>query len=174
MRDHPACQELVVPRVELVLPQPVVVGEAMQELWVLQDDGPVRSSPSRQTRNAAVNVCRRGDLDIPDGQPEGSEDLPDRHAVADGLHALRRADTTDFLVLKAGEDVGEEGRGPDGVIVGEDHRVEEVLRDGGVEPTDESGVDGRPLPIVFHEAGVHGAIDVIPEIILTEHEGTPL
>ena len=49
------------------------------------------------------------------------------------------------------------------VIIGGDHRVEEVLQDGGVEPTDESGVDGRPLLIVLH--------DLIPEIVLTEHEG---
>ena len=63
--------------------------------------------------------------------------------------------------------------GPNGVsvIVGGNLCVEEVLRDGGVEPTDESGVDGRPLLIILHETGVHGAIDVIPMIVLTEHEG---
>ncbi|XP_044318208.1 uncharacterized protein [Triticum aestivum] len=71
--------------------------------------------------------------------------------------------------------VGEEAveLSPNGVsiFVGGDHRVEEVLRDDGVEPTDKSGVDGRPLLIVLHEAGVHGTIDVISEIVLTEHEG---
>ena len=71
--------------------------------------------------------------------------------------------------------VGEEAveLSPNGVsvIIGGDHHVEEVLRDGGVEPADKNGVDGRPLLIVLHEAGVHGAIDVIPEIVLTEHEG---
>ena len=70
--------------------------------------------------------------------------------------------------------VGEEAveLGPNGVsiIVGGDHRVEEVLRDGGVEPTDESGIDGHPLLIVLHEAGIHGSIDVIPDVLLPEHK----
>lgn len=44
MADHPPCQELVVPRVELVLAQPVVMCEAVQELGVLENDGAIRGS----------------------------------------------------------------------------------------------------------------------------------
>ena len=76
-----------------------------------------------------------------------------------------------MLERVVGEEAIELGPNSVSIIVGGDHRVEEVLRDGGVEPTDESDVDGRPLLIVLHEAGVHRAIDVIPEIVLTEHKG---
>ena len=39
--DHPPRQELVVSRVELVLAQPVVMCEAVQEFGILENDGAV-------------------------------------------------------------------------------------------------------------------------------------
>ena len=119
MADHPPSEELVVTRVQLVLPEPVVVREAVQELGVLQDDRAIGGSTTRQTGQTTVDVGRRRNLDVPDRETEGSQDLPDRHPLADWLHALRRADTADLLVLEAGEDVREERRRPDGVVISE-------------------------------------------------------
>ena len=56
-----------------------------------------------------------------------------------------------------------------GVIPVADHRVEEILGDGEVEPSDECSIDGRALYITEHEAGIHGTVDVIMEMILAEH-----
>lgn len=66
---------------------------------------------------------RAGDFDVAEGKTERSEDLPDRHALPDGLHALAGADTADFLVFKAREGIWEEGGRPDGVVVGEDDDI---------------------------------------------------
>lgn len=66
---------------------------------------------------------RSGDLDVPDGETESGEDLPDGHLVSDGLDALRGSDSSDLLILEAGEYRWEEGRRPDGVVVGEDDDI---------------------------------------------------
>ena len=121
--DHPPGEVLVVARVELVLPEPVVVGESVQELGVLENDRPVGRRTTRETGETAVDVSRGRNLDVPDGETERGENLPDGHVLADRLHALGCADTTDLLVLKAGEDVRKHGRGPDGVVVSEDDNV---------------------------------------------------
>lgn len=99
--DHPAGEKLVVARVELVLPHPVVVREAVQERRVLQDDCAICGGAARQARDAAVNVRRRRDLNVADGEAERGQNLPDRHALPDGLHALGCTDATDALVLEA-------------------------------------------------------------------------
>jgi hypothetical protein len=123
VRDHPAGEELVVAGVELVFSEPKVVGEAVEELGVLEDDGAVSSGAAGKTGEATVDVSGAGDFDVANGETEGGEDLPDGHAVADGLDALAGADAADLLVLEAGEDGWEQGRGPDGVVVGEEDDV---------------------------------------------------
>ena len=45
--DHPASQKLVVARIELVLSEPIVVREAVQEFGVFQNDGPVGGGTTR-------------------------------------------------------------------------------------------------------------------------------
>lgn len=106
MTYHPPGQELVVARVELILPEPVIVRETIQEIRVPQDDSAVRSSASRQTWDTAIDVRRARNLDVPDRKPESGENLPDGHAVAHRLHALGRAHTPNLLVLEAGKDRG--------------------------------------------------------------------
>ena len=56
MADHPARQELVVARVQLVLAQPVVVGETVKEFGVLEDDSAVGGCSAGETGQATVNV----------------------------------------------------------------------------------------------------------------------
>mgnify|MGYP005799372943 FL=1 len=73
------------------------------------------------------------------------------------------------LELVVGEEPVEFGPNGEGVIPVADHRVEEILGDGEVEPPDECSIDGRPLYITEHEAGIHGTVDVIMEMILAEH-----
>lgn len=70
MTNHPPRQKLVVAGVKLILPQPIVVSETVEEFRVLQNDGAVRSRASGETRQAAVDVRRGGDLNVSDGQSE--------------------------------------------------------------------------------------------------------
>jgi hypothetical protein len=121
--DHPPGKKLVVARVEVVLAEPEVVREAVEKVGVLEDDRPVGGRSSRETRDAAVDVSRRCDLDVADGKTEGGEDFPDGHLVPDGLDPLRRSHAADFLILEAGEDGREEGGRPDCVVVGEENDV---------------------------------------------------
>ena len=61
---------------------------------------------------------RRGrNLDVPNRQPERSQNLPHRHPVPDGLHPLRRPHAARLLILKAREDVRQQRRWPDRVVV---------------------------------------------------------
>jgi hypothetical protein len=43
--DHPPRQELVVTRIKMIFAEPVVMREAVEELGIFENDGPVRSSP---------------------------------------------------------------------------------------------------------------------------------
>jgi hypothetical protein len=76
VRDHPAREELVVARVEVVLAQPEVVGESMEEGWVLEDDGTVRCCSTGEAGDPSVDVSTRCDLDIADREAERSEYFP--------------------------------------------------------------------------------------------------
>jgi len=168
MRDHPPREELVVARVEVVLAQPEIVREPVQEVRVLEDDGPVRGGPAGQARDTAIDVRRRGDLDVSDGKSERSEDLPDGKLLAAWLDALRRADSADLLVFKAREHIRQECGRPDGIIVSEDDDVggcvsnpvghlQTFVCKGNGEDTDAGGVDRvgellkRPLHLVFRD-----------------------
>jgi hypothetical protein len=123
VRDHPTSKELVITRVEVVLVEPKVVGEAVKEIGVLENDGTVSSGTTGETRDTAVNVGRRGNLNVTDGQTESSKNLPDGHAGTARLDTLRSTDTANLLVLEAGENVGKKLRGPDSVVVGEHNNV---------------------------------------------------
>ena len=57
--DHPTSKELVVSRVQLILAKPVVVGEAMKEFRIFEDDGAVCGCTTREARNTAINVRGR-------------------------------------------------------------------------------------------------------------------
>ena len=153
VRDHPSGEELVVPRVEVVLSEPEVVGEAVEELGVLEDDGTVRGGSTGEAGDTAVDVGRGGDFDVSDRETEGGEDLPDGHLVPDGLDTLRGPDSADLLVLEAGEHRGQEGGRPDCVVVRKDDDVcrcvsytvthlESLVGEGDGEDADPLRVDG--------------------------------
>ena len=72
-----------------------------------------------------------------------------------------------FVVGEERVDLGPHGAG---VVVLGDDRVEDVLRDRLVEPTDNRGLDGGPLRVAAHVRAVHGTVDVLGEIVLTEDE----
>lgn len=58
MSDHPPRQKLVVSAVQVILPQPIVVREPVQELRILEDDGAIGGGTSGKTGQSAVDVCR--------------------------------------------------------------------------------------------------------------------
>lgn len=77
---HPSREELVVTAVELVLAEPEIMGEAMQELRVLEDDCAIGGSPAGEAGETTVNVCGGGYLDVADCEAESGEHFPDGHA----------------------------------------------------------------------------------------------
>src|ERR1700729_938462 len=64
-------------------------------------------------------MCRGGYFDISNREAESGEDLPDGHALPDGLHTLRSANTTDLLIFKTCESIREKSGWPDSVVVSE-------------------------------------------------------
>ena len=72
------------------------------------------------------------------------------------------------LKLVVGEERVDLGPHDASIVVLGDDRVEDVLRDGLVEPSDERGLNGGPLRIALHVLAVHRAIDVLDEIVLAE------
>ena len=83
------------------------MGEAMQELRILEDNGTVCGSAAAQARYTTVDVRARGNLDVADRQSESSEYLPHRHTRTDRLHPLTCAYAPNALVLEARKDVWE-------------------------------------------------------------------
>ena len=123
MGNHPPSQKLVVARVQVVFAQPIIVSKTMNEFGVLENDRPVRGGTTGQATDAAVDMGRGRDFDVPNGQTESCEDFPNGEFLSDGLNPLRCTDATHFLVFETGENVGKEGRRPDGVIVGKNDNV---------------------------------------------------
>lgn len=117
VRDHPACKELVVSRVEVIFPQPEVVREAVEKLRIFEDDCPVRCCPTRQTGDTAINVRRRRNLNVSNRETECSERFPNSHFWSARLDALRRPDASDLLIFKARKHVRQQRRRPDCVVV---------------------------------------------------------
>ena len=55
------------------------------------------------------------------------------------------------------------------IVLGNNH-VEYVLRDGLVKLSDEHGLNGGPLRVAAHVRAVHGAADMLDEVVLAEDE----
>lgn len=107
----------------MVLAEPEIVGETVEELGIFKNDGSVGSRSTGETRDPTINVRRGGDLNVSNRQSECSENLPNRHARANRLDTLGRPNAADFLVLETGENGGKERRRPDSVVVGEEDDV---------------------------------------------------
>ena len=75
------------------------------------------------------------------------------------------------LELVVGEEPVQLGPHGAGIITVRHDRLEEVGRDGEEKPADDRGVDGGPVMKLGDEAGVDGAVHVVDEMILPEHEG---
>lgn len=120
VRHHPTREELVVSRVERIFAEPQIVGEAVLESRIFQDEGAVGGGATGETADAAVNVGRGRNLDIATRQAEASENLPEGLVAIgiDSVDGLGGADTAHLEVLEAGEDVLEHSGLPNGIVVG--------------------------------------------------------
>ena len=68
------------------------------------------------------------------------------------------------------EELGADGRpGGVGIVAWLDDGGEQVGGESGVEPGDDAGVDLRPLGVEEHGARVDGAVDMIFDAELAEH-----
>jgi len=56
MGNHPPSQELVVPGVQMVFAQPIVVSEAVNEFGVLEDDCSIRCGTTGQAADTTVDM----------------------------------------------------------------------------------------------------------------------
>jgi len=127
--DHPSGQELVVTRVQVILAHPEIMGESVDKLGVLEDDGPISSRSSGQTRDPSVDMSRTRDFYIPDGQPEGGQDLPHRHPIPTRLDPLTRPHPAYLLILETREDVGKQRRRPNRIIIRKDDDIRRRMPD---------------------------------------------
>jgi hypothetical protein len=127
--DHPSGQELVVTRVQVIFAHPEIVGKAVNKFGILEDDGTVRGGPSGQARDTTVDMGRARNLDIPDRQPERGQNFPHGHPLAAWLDPLTRPDTSNLLILETSEHVGQQGRRPDGIVIGKDDDIRGSMPD---------------------------------------------
>ena len=88
MGNHPPSQKLVVSRVQVVFAKPIIVGKTVNEFGVLENNRPVRGGTTGQATDAAVDVGRGRDFDVPNSQTEGREDLPNGEFLSDRLNSL--------------------------------------------------------------------------------------
>ena len=72
---------------------------------------------------------RSRDFDVPNGQTESREDLPNCELLSNRLNSLRSPNSAHFLVFETGEDVREESGRPNCVIVGKNNDVGRNLFD---------------------------------------------
>jgi hypothetical protein len=127
--DHPSGQELVVTRVQVIFAHPEIVGKAVNKFGILEDDGTVRGGPSGQARDTTVDMGRARNLDIPDRQPERGQNFPHGHPLAAWFDPLTRPDTSNLLILETSEHVGQQGRRPDGIVIGKDDDIRGSMPD---------------------------------------------
>ncbi len=116
MREHPPGNEIIIIGVELILLTPVFVREVVGEGGVLQDMSAVGHRPSRQTRNAAVQMCRGRDLKVPPLEIDGAEERPDVRPLG-APQTLTGPHTANLRLLEGGQHPREDGWRPDHVVV---------------------------------------------------------
>lgn len=107
----------------MILSQPEIVREPMEEVWVFQDNGSIGSSAAGETWDTTVDMRTGCDFDVSDRQPECGEYFPDGHLLSARLNPLTRAYTANLLVFETSEDVRKQSRGPDGIVIGKDDNV---------------------------------------------------
>jgi hypothetical protein len=107
----------------MILVQPIIMGESVEKFGILEDESSIGSGTTGQTTHASIDMSGCRDLDITDGKTECGKDFPNRHPLTNRLHSLRCAYCTDLLILETGENIRKKGRGPDGVVVGEDDNI---------------------------------------------------
>jgi hypothetical protein len=57
MAHHPPGEEFIIPRIELVLAQPLVVRKTVKKPGIFENDRAIGSSAAREIRNTTVDVC---------------------------------------------------------------------------------------------------------------------
>ena len=68
-------------------------------------------------------------LDIADGKPKSSKNLPNGHSISHRLNSLGRAHPTDSLILKTGKHVWKKRRWPNGIVVGKNDNIRRGVLD---------------------------------------------
>jgi len=123
MGNHPSSEEFVVTRVQVVFAQPKIVGEAVQKIRVFQNNSSVCGRSARKTRDTSIDMRRRGDFDITNGQSERSEHFPNGEFLTARLNTLRRANTANLLIFETSQNIRKQCRRPDRIVVGKDDNV---------------------------------------------------
>ena len=123
--DHPARDEVVVVGVQSTdfLPEPgadVLVREGGDEGLVVEDLGAVSGGATGYHEHASVDGVGGRCFEVVALEIETAEEVPEAGGAVDSLVG---ADAADDWILEGSEDGGEEGAGPEDVIVTEDDEV---------------------------------------------------
>ena len=116
VRKQPAGNEVVVVGIQEVVAPPGLVCEAVGEVGVLQNLGPVCHCSAGETGQTAVDPVASGAVEIPPDQVDGAQELPDIGAV-EAAQLLVGPDAAHLGILKGSQDpFCELGRQPDIVV----------------------------------------------------------
>lgn len=72
----------------MVFVQPIVMGKAVDEFRVLENNCSVRSGATGQAADPTIDMGGSGDFDVPDSQTESRKNLPDGEFLPDRLNSL--------------------------------------------------------------------------------------
>ncbi len=134
MIDHPAGDEIVIIGIELILTKPpLLVGEAVREVFVLQDAGAVGTSPSRDTGHASVHVGHGCAVKVSAFQVQSSKEVVDTLREARILcspQSLTGHHTTILFLFKGGQDPWQQLGGPVNIVISKHNDFSGDFRDG--------------------------------------------
>lgn len=99
VREQPSRDEVVVVGIQEVVASPRFVGEAVGEVWILQDFRAVGDCPPRQTGKPAVEPIACRTVKGPPHKVDGTQELPDVVSVL-SAELLVRSHAADACIFK--------------------------------------------------------------------------
>ena len=124
MRNHPAGDEIVVIRVELILAEPpFLIGEASCELLILQNVRTIGDCTTRHARYPAIHVRSCSTVEIPSFEIQSAEEAIDslrESWTKCSSKSLACHNSTKLLILKGSKHPQEGLAGPGDIVVRKD------------------------------------------------------
>lgn len=124
MLDHPACNEIVVVRVQRAheAKENVFIQKTMDEIRILKNGGPVSRRPSAHDRHTSIHVVCRSNLKIVTFKIRSTKEIPEaceRDFLNRAANSLASAYHTHMLVFERSENMREKISRPKCTIIAE-------------------------------------------------------